>query len=83
MVIDHNQKGTKDLGYLHFHSFSKTASLQTQQLQNNLRGRSKLRWADCVKDDFEVLRVINWRTVAKRRSERKEILVKSSKQVDY
>ncbi|GFS73798.1 endonuclease-reverse transcriptase [Trichonephila clavipes] len=33
------------------------------------RGRPKLRWADCVEDDFKVLKVTNWRTIAKRRSE--------------
>ncbi|GFV24399.1 hypothetical protein TNCV_2005821 [Trichonephila clavipes] len=38
------------------------------------KGRSKSRWADCVEDDFKVLRVTNWKTVAKRRSEWKRVL---------
>ncbi|GFX29763.1 hypothetical protein TNCV_4748921 [Trichonephila clavipes] len=29
------------------------------------RNMLKLRWADCVVDDFKVLTVTNWRTVAK------------------
>ncbi|GFX50660.1 hypothetical protein TNCV_2722461 [Trichonephila clavipes] len=37
------------------------------------RVRPKLRWADCV-EDFIVLKVTKWRTVAKQRSEWKRVL---------
>ncbi|GFW45236.1 hypothetical protein TNCV_4733441 [Trichonephila clavipes] len=41
------------------------------------RGRPKLRWADCVENDFKVLRLTNWTTVAKRRLEWKRVLEKA------
>ncbi|GFW69411.1 uncharacterized protein TNCV_487601 [Trichonephila clavipes] len=41
------------------------------------RGRSNLRWADSVEDDLKILRVTNWRTVAKRRSEWNRVLEKA------
>ncbi|GIX94386.1 hypothetical protein CEXT_756671 [Caerostris extrusa] len=36
------------------------------------RGCLKLRWTDCVEVEFKVLRVTNWKTVAKQRSEWKK-----------
>ncbi|GFX51978.1 hypothetical protein TNCV_3063951 [Trichonephila clavipes] len=41
------------------------------------RDRPKLRWADCVEDDFKVLRVTNWRTVAKWRLKLKKAVEKT------
>ncbi|GFU92270.1 hypothetical protein TNCV_1338511 [Trichonephila clavipes] len=38
---------------------------------------TKLIWADCVEDDFKILRVTNWVTVAKRRLEWKRFLEKA------
>ncbi|GFV13927.1 transposable element Tcb2 transposase [Trichonephila clavipes] len=40
------------------------------------RGWLLLRLADCVKDDFKVVRVTNWRSVAKRRTEWNRVLEK-------
>ncbi|GFW75318.1 hypothetical protein TNCV_4189721 [Trichonephila clavipes] len=34
-------------------------------IRNRTRDRPILRWADCVEDDFKVLRVTDWKTVAK------------------
>ncbi|GFS89112.1 hypothetical protein TNCV_1258641 [Trichonephila clavipes] len=40
-------------------------------------GRLKLRWVDCVEDDFKVLRVTNWRTATMWRSEWKRVFGKA------
>ncbi|GFW85955.1 hypothetical protein TNCV_1967631 [Trichonephila clavipes] len=52
-------------------------SINYRPFGTRTRGRPKLRWADCVEDNFKVLRVTNWRTVAKRRLEWKRILEKA------
>ncbi|GFU70357.1 hypothetical protein TNCV_2916201 [Trichonephila clavipes] len=44
---------------------------------NGPRGRSPLRWIDCVEKDLDVLRVKNWKTVAISRDARRKLLVKS------
>jgi hypothetical protein len=41
------------------------------------RGRPKLRWIDCVNEDFGTLKVRNWRSISKSRSEWKKILKKA------
>ncbi|GIZ00986.1 hypothetical protein CEXT_460321 [Caerostris extrusa] len=41
------------------------------------RGRSKLKWNDCVEADLNVLRVTNWKTVVKQRLEWKKVLWKA------
>lgn len=41
------------------------------------RGRPKLRWMDCVNEDFKKLRVTNWISLSKKRSEWRKILKKA------
>ena len=41
------------------------------------RGRLKLRWIDCVDEDFGILKVKNWRSVSNSRSKWKMILKKA------
>ncbi|GIY53473.1 hypothetical protein CEXT_628761 [Caerostris extrusa] len=40
-------------------------------------GRPKLRWADCIEADFKVLRITNWKIIAKQRLEWKKIVGKT------
>ncbi|GFX47633.1 hypothetical protein TNCV_3016521 [Trichonephila clavipes] len=46
-------------------------------IETRTNGRPKLRWVDCVEEDSKVLRVTNWGTVAKLRSEWKRVLEKT------
>ncbi|GFU18711.1 hypothetical protein TNCV_1352711 [Trichonephila clavipes] len=41
------------------------------------RSRPKFRWTDCLEDDFKVLTVTKWRTVAKLRSDWKRVFEKA------
>ncbi|GIY91788.1 hypothetical protein CEXT_187071 [Caerostris extrusa] len=45
--------------------------------ETRTRGRPKLRWTDCVEADVKVLRVTNWKTVAKQRLEWKKVIGKA------
>ncbi|GFW01331.1 hypothetical protein TNCV_5029841 [Trichonephila clavipes] len=40
------------------------------------KGRPKRRWKDCIDEDFAILKVKNWRSIA-RRAEWKEFLMKA------
>lgn len=46
-------------------------------ISNRSRGRPKLRWTDCVEEDFNVLKVTNWRTVASQRTRWRNVLRKA------
>ena len=46
-------------------------------LGNRARGRPKLRWSDCITNDFQILKIKNWQTIAKRRVEWKRVLGKA------
>ncbi|GFX44520.1 hypothetical protein TNCV_4713461 [Trichonephila clavipes] len=40
-------------------------------------GRPPLRWADCIKKELNILKVKNWKTVAKSRDAWKKLLEKA------
>ncbi|GFX16157.1 hypothetical protein TNCV_4704131 [Trichonephila clavipes] len=48
--------------------------LLAKPVGNRPRGRSPLRWIDCVKKDLNILKVKNWKTVAKSRDAWRKLL---------